>query len=250
MRPVRILCCIVACLPVPLAFGASSPEATPDSAAAPAPLYALPTWRLEADPFNQYDSYSLGVYRRIDAQWDLGLQFATGVGDRNGQGVATGEGWDVPTVTSRLAGYNSFSLGVTVQARTWYPLGRRVAFFLGPQVSYRYGSITSGEGRLTDRDPGADVINVRSMDERTQRWGTGLTLGGDLILLPRLSISIALLPVSYSYAWGHRDHRYVEIGSGRLDVEDRQEEFHNSGFATDLSGEFFVSFHLQPVKGD
>lgn len=250
MRPVRILCCIVACLPVPLASGASSPEATPDSAAVPAPLYALPTWRLEADPFNQYGSYSLGVYRRIGAQWDLGLRFATGVGDRNGQGIATSERWDVPTVTSELTRRNSFSLGVTVQARTWYPLGRRVAFFLGPQVSYRYGSVTSGEGRLTERDARVDVINVQSMDERTQRWGTGLALGGDLILLPRLSISIALLPVSYSYAFGHRDYRYVEATSGRLDVEDRREEFRNSGFVTDLRGEFFVSFHLQPVQGD
>jgi hypothetical protein len=247
MRHLWILVCLGAWLRAPLARGGTSPQAPPDSAAAAARSFALPTWRIEADPFNQYGSYSLGVYRRIDEGWDLGLQFATGVGDRNTRSVVEGESREAPYVTYEREGHNTFSLGATLQARTWYPLGGRAAFFLGPQVTYRYQSTTIGGARLQTTDF-EDVIRLVRDDGQTQTWGTGLTLGGDLILLPRLSVSIAFMPISYSYSWGDHDSRYILLADHQIDIEDRREEFQRSGFTTRLQGEFFVSFHLQAAR--
>lgn len=243
MRHLWVLACLGAWLRAPLALGGTSAQTPPDSAAAPAPAFALPAWRIEVDPFNQYGSYSLGLYRRIDEGWDLGLQFATGVSDRNLQSVVEGESQETPYVTYGRDGQNTFSLGVTLQARAWYPLGGRAALFLGPQATYRYQSATSGSGRLESTNF-EDVINLVADDRQTQTWGTGLTMGGDLILLPRLSVSVAFIPISYSYSWGDRDSRYVLVDDNQVRIEDRREEFQGSGFTTSLQGELFVSFHL------
>lgn len=171
-----------------------------------------PTWRLQGRPYGE-SSVSLGVYHHLTGRWDCGSQISTSLSNENDDDHRDQSAVEHISFASRHSHSRYASVHVNVDMRHWWRIGQRVEWFVGPRigVGYAYRHTDSFELRIMDDE--TSRLWSEGKDEDTS-LGVGLILGADLELLDHLSVTFALNPLHYWYAWSdsHDTDRRLEEG--------------------------------------
>lgn len=208
--------------------------------AAPDPATGLPAWRLAVDPFDR-GGYGLGIYRRLNRNWDGGVQVITSINSNENDRVTTGPLYSDADTSLSASSSRENRVTLSFDARRWYAPLERVSVFLGPRLDYGYASTHREEIRY---DSGENERSLnRTGDSSEQSIGAALTLGGDLRLLSNLSAQIAFQPLSFSYYW--RDSDDYELYTTPFETRERASDGADQGtsFRTNLSADFFVTLY-------
>lgn len=169
------------------------------------PQKALPKWRLRASAFSDGGN-ALGVYRRVGQRWDLGVQAAVSLHDREGDAERKYDGVSDRDSRRYLEDDSREGVSIDLDLRRWSAARDRVRWFMGPRVGVGVDHwISSYE--TVEEPPGDRQRREYESDEF--RIHTHLVLGGDLELLSRLSVAFALRPFRFNYSWIDRTEKEI-----------------------------------------
>jgi hypothetical protein len=190
--------------------GLAPTNRAPDGAGSPAPTgrrpaVALPTWRLQARPYTDYDGdFVLGIYRRIGSTWDAGLQVGTVINTDEDTGDERGYDYDGSYyVRTQRTADDYYSVSVSFDLRQWRPIAARLAWYLGPRFSLSFSDRKFENEELYESD---DLTGTYHRDTHDRGWAVevGSVVGADLGVTRRLSLTFALVPLRVTREWSDR----------------------------------------------
>ncbi len=200
----------------------------------------LPKWRLMAGVLTSDADPDVGIYRRIADRWDFGLQVGGSLSTYNRDDDAEAQQTQrtISTVGERSASRVDISLHS--ELRRWSPRTAALATFYGFRFSVSYADGESEDDETQTSHGGTvDLTNLEEFRRTSETVGTGfsLLLGADLTLIPHLSVTVLVTPLSAATLWSLDRQRTREDSYG--DDERTSAEYSERSYD--------ISFDLRPA---